>query len=203
MTRGTFKHGLTDLPEYRAWQTMRLRCLNPENKAFKNYGGRGITVCDRWKDNFLAFLRDMGRKPSSAHELDRIDNNKGYEPGNCRWVTRIVNSRNRRSNKWVEFKGERRLLIDVCEQFGIRSDTVRFRLKHGMTLEQAVATPVRPKSPKGQAKKPEPKRTDYYLSPEVKSRVVELAKSGLGSRRIRKITGVSRTHIARLVKGRR
>lgn len=137
------EHGQSFTPEYRAWQTMRLRCLNPSNRAYPAYGGRGITVCDRWLDDFEAFLADVGAKPSARHELDRIDNNRGYEPSNCRWVTRSQNDRNRRSTLWVDYRGERRRLIDLCEQFGTWLDTVKFRLEHGWTMEAAVETPTR------------------------------------------------------------
>lgn len=141
--RRQLAHGRSFTPEYRAWQTMRLRCLNPSNRAYPAYGGRGIAVCDRWRDDFEAFLADVGPKPSPRHEIDRIDNNRGYEPGNCRWVTRSQNDRNRRSTLWVEYRGERRRLIDLCEQFGTWPDTVKFRLKHGWTMEAAVETPTR------------------------------------------------------------
>lgn len=141
------RHGLCHLSEYRAWQTMRLRCTNPKNKAYPDYGGRGITVCDKWFDDFPAFLRDMGRKPSPEYELDRKDNDLGYSPDNCRWVTRSQNDRNRRSNRWIEFRGERRLLVEICEQFGVRKDTIIWRMKSGMDLETALLTPVRDKIP--------------------------------------------------------
>lgn len=196
-----FKHGLSRIAEYRAWQTMRLRCLNPKNHAYQNYGGRGITVCDSWKDDFLAFLKDMGRKPSPDHELDRKDNDKGYGPGNCRWVTRSVNDRNRRNNCYVSFRGERRLLIELCEQFGVRKDTVRFRMKSGMTLEQALTTPVRPKAPNGKGKDRIARQTDYFLTEELKQVIFRLAQEGLGAREINKQTGMSRTHIRRLLTG--
>ena len=93
------KHGLSYAPECRAWQTMRLRCTVPTNPRYADYGGRGIKVCERWLSSPQAFIDDMGPKPSPKHELDRIDNDRGYEPGNCRWATRKENDRNRRSNQ--------------------------------------------------------------------------------------------------------
>lgn len=145
MKRVTRKHGLSRTPEYRAWQTMRLRCFVPTNSAYADYGGRGITVCDRWMDSPQAFLADMGPKPSPAHELDRIDNDRGYEPGNCRWVTRSENDRNRRSTLWVTFDGSRRRWADLVDEFGVPSDTAKWRIRHGMSVEQAFRTPVRAK----------------------------------------------------------
>jgi hypothetical protein len=149
--RVTRKHGLSYAPEYRAWQTMRLRCLVPTNAAYADYGGRGITVCDRWKDSPENFLADMGPKPSPKHELDRIDNDRGYEPSNCRWVTRSENDRNRRSTVWVTFDGERRRWADLCEQFGVAGDTAKWRMKNlGWSAERTFRTPVGRKRSKRQ-----------------------------------------------------
>lgn len=142
---GKPKHGLSYTPEYRAWQQMRLRCTNPKHAAYAGYGGRGIGVCARWLDSVAAFVADMGPKPSARHELDRIDNDRGYEPGNCRWVLRKVNDRNRRSNRVLEFSGERRALAEWCELLGLPRSTVQKRLDGGWSVEDALSTPVRPK----------------------------------------------------------
>lgn len=88
-----FRHGSVNTPEYNTWSSMLRRCNNANNRSYPRYGGRGIRVCDQWND-FVGFLRDMGRKPSPDHSLDRIDNNGNYEPGNCRWATRVQQSRN-------------------------------------------------------------------------------------------------------------
>lgn len=154
MTVTNLKHGLSYTPEYRAWQQMRLRCLDPEHAAFADYGGRGITVCDRWRDDPTAFLADVGPKPSPKHEIDRIDNDRGYEPGNVRWATRKENDRNRRSSRLLTFRGETHALAEWCERLGLPRDTVRKRLEGGWPVEEALTTPVRPKAPNGAARTP-------------------------------------------------
>jgi hypothetical protein len=88
-------------PEYTAWAEMRKRVLNPNHRSYRNYGGRGITICERWLESYENFLADMGRKPSTDHSLDRIDNDGNYEPTNCHWATRSEQARNRRPAAYV------------------------------------------------------------------------------------------------------
>lgn len=149
MKAGTvgLKHGLARTSEYRAWQTMRQRCTNPKNAAYPGYGGRGITICDRWLNSPETFLADMGKKPSPKHEIDRIDNNKGYEPGNCRWATRKVNDRNRRTNHHLVLRGESKTIAEWCEILSLPTDTVLKRVEAGWSDEKALTTPVRAKQP--------------------------------------------------------
>lgn len=103
--------------EYRIWQNLRSRCNNHRVPQYKNYGGRGITVCDRW-NTFLNFLEDMGLCPPN-HELDRTDNNKGYSPDNCRWVTKSQNCRNYRRNVILTMDGISKCLIEWAEEYNI------------------------------------------------------------------------------------
>jgi len=95
-------HGMTHVPEYNVWAHMISRCYRANTKSYKNYGGRGIKICESWLDSFRNFYADMGSRPSSKHEIDRIDNNGDYEPQNCRWVTRTENARNKRNTTDIE-----------------------------------------------------------------------------------------------------
>ena len=92
-------HGLSQSPEYGIWENIKDRCYRKNNKAYKNYGGRGIIVCKRWLDYFINFYNDMGARPSKKHEIDRINNDGNYEPSNCRWATRTQNLRHTRNVK--------------------------------------------------------------------------------------------------------
>ena len=90
------KHGLSRAPEYKIWHAMIARCSNPRSKSWKDYGGRGIKVCSRWRKSFLAFYKDMGARPNPKLTLDRWDNNGNYQPSNCQWETRKYQAKNRR-----------------------------------------------------------------------------------------------------------
>lgn len=127
--------------EYRVWRSMRNRCQNPANQKFKDYGGRGVSVCERWHD-FRNFLADMGKRPEGT-EIDRIDNNGNYEPGNCRWTTKSSNNRNRRNNLIIEFMGEKKCLAEWAEILGISWHTLFHRMKAGWTIEKTFTTPVK------------------------------------------------------------
>ena len=129
--------------EYSIWMNLRSRCYNPKNTRYDMYGGRGITVCQRWRDDFMNFLEDMGRRPSSDHSIDRIDNDGNYEPSNCRWATRSEQARNRRSSRFLEFGGRRITLAEWAEEIGIDKRTLHIRLKAGWSIERALTEPLR------------------------------------------------------------
>lgn len=116
--------------EYRSWCSLLSRCNNPNYRKFKDYGGRGIKVCDRWTNSFENFLSDMGLKPSLSHSIDRIDNDGNYEPSNCRWATIAQQSRNRRSNVWYEYNGIKMVVKDWAEALNVKEGTLREMLKH-------------------------------------------------------------------------
>ncbi len=96
------KHGMFGTPEYVSWYAMKTRCYNKKQKSYKDYGGRGITVCDRWKNSFTAFYKDMGPKPFPEAQIDRIENAGNYEPDNCKWESSEGNNQHRRSSKLNE-----------------------------------------------------------------------------------------------------
>ena len=117
-------HGCTGTPTYRAWQDMIQRCYNPRRTRYPMYGGRGITVCQRWRESFEAFLKDMGTSPSPRHSIDRIDNNGNYEPGNLRWATAKEQSRNQRRNRVLTYQGETLCIAEWAERLGVAYATL-------------------------------------------------------------------------------
>jgi hypothetical protein len=137
------RHGLAQSREYQAWRRAKHRCITPSNQDFKNYGGRGITFCDRWLNSFEAFIADMGKRPSKNHSLDRIDTNGPYAPGNCRWATSTEQANNRRSNATVTLGGIVMTITQAARLHGINPGTAKGRINvHGWTPERAVTTPT-------------------------------------------------------------
>lgn len=140
------KHGLSRHPGYRAtylsWLAMRQRANYPKRRGYERHGGRGILVCDRW-DSFPAFLADMGVRPAGA-TIERENNDRGYEPDNCRWATAQDQARNRSNNVHVTINGERMLVVEAVEKFGTVSyGTAMKRIEVGWEPSQAVLTPAR------------------------------------------------------------
>lgn len=132
-------HGMRNTKEYFTWSCMWERCRSPGNPAYKNYGARGITVCARWK-LFENFYADMGPKPQGV-ELDRIDNDKGYSPKNCRWVTRKENTRNRRVTIRIEIDGVTKPATEWAEIIGVDRHTIARRYKNGWRGAQLLLPP--------------------------------------------------------------
>jgi len=124
---------------YTRWQSMKRRCYNPNENRYNRYGGRGIKVCDRWLNSYDNFLEDMGFPPNKSYQIDRIDNDGDYRPGNCRWVSRKKNGRNKCNNKIIEAFGERLTQAEWTERTGIKRETIAMRLKRGWSAEKALS----------------------------------------------------------------
>lgn len=137
------EHGLSRSPEYRVWQGIKSRCFNPNNKAFVNYGGRGIGMYQEWIDSFQKFFGHVGCKPSAKHTLGRINNDGNYEPGNVRWETWEQQLNNTRRSCFVEFRGERLTVSQVARKVGVRQGAFAARLRTGMPIEEAISKPIK------------------------------------------------------------
>jgi hypothetical protein len=134
-------HGMTGTPEYKIWDGFRRRCGNPKDPQYRNYGGRGITVCDRWKSSFEAFFADMGLRPGPGYSIDRFPDNDGnYAPGNCRWATRIEQARNRRTNYLLTSQGKTLCIQEWASIIGIDYRTLYARLRLGWSIEKTLLT---------------------------------------------------------------
>lgn len=145
----TTTHGATSgggwTPEYISWLSMRQRCSDKNHNQYKNYGGRGISVCDQWKSSFECFLRDMGLKPSKGHSIDRIDPNGDYNPWNCRWADRITQQNNRTNNRCHTVLGQRKTATQLAKELNIHVHTMFNRLDKfdaGLITEQQLLKPL-------------------------------------------------------------
>ncbi len=132
------KHGKRQTREYEIWCGMKRRCLNPSRPEYKNYGGRGITVCQRWIDDFQSFWDDMKCPAPLGLTLERINNDGPYSPDNCRWASRAEQCRNQRSNVLITHKGETRTATDWASHLGIPWQTVFNRIARGMSTEKVL-----------------------------------------------------------------
>ena len=131
-------HGASRTPEYRTWQAMRARCETLTDSAYRNYGARGIRVCSRWSD-FSTFLSDVGFRPSPRHTLHRINNDGNYEPGNCAWVTGLVQGNNKRNNHVISWDGRSMTISEWSRELGINYRTLTARIRRGWALARALA----------------------------------------------------------------
>lgn len=129
-------HGMRKTPVWGVWWQMIQRCRNERHPAFKDYGARGIRVCERWQ-RFENFYADMGPRPDGL-TLERVDNDGNYEPGNCKWASRVEQHRNRRSTHFIEWNGERLPISVWDERLGYSKGTLAKRLRNGWTLEHAM-----------------------------------------------------------------
>lgn len=133
-------HGMFGTPEYKAWVSMIQRCINPKTRGWERYGGRGITVCREWAENFQVFFQYVGPRPTARHSLDRFPNPDGnYEPGNVRWATPQEQGRNKQSNHSVTVDNVTLTISEWAERTGLSKTTIRERLKRGWEASTAVS----------------------------------------------------------------
>ncbi len=135
---------MTEALAYSSWAAMRSRCTSPGNPNYPNYGGRGITICDRW-NSFEAFLADMGERPSLSHSIDRIDNDGNYEPGNCRWASpkeQRANQRNLNRGHRITFNGQTLTIRAWAKTLGIKEITLGYRLRTWGSIEKCLTEPL-------------------------------------------------------------
>lgn len=133
-------HGKSDSQEWKSWRAIRQRCLNANSKDYARYGGKGITLCDRWMA-FENFYEDMGDAPGPEYTVDRIDGTKGYSPDNCRWATPIEQAQNKRSNRVLLFNGELKCVAEWERVLGFPKDLILDRISRGWDVEEALTTP--------------------------------------------------------------
>jgi hypothetical protein len=139
-------HGLMYLdgkrrPEYNVWHNMKKRCTKPKYQAYKDYGGRGISVCDRWLNSFANFFEDMGERPTNKHSLDRENNDGNYEPSNCRWATKEEQNSNKRTIRLITHNGVTKTASDWAIEMGFKDGTGLYNRIKRMGLAKAMATP--------------------------------------------------------------
>lgn len=130
---------------------MRRRCTKRQRPEWQHYGRRGIRVCNEWMNDFPAFFAHVGPRPSLEHSIDRIDNDRGYEPGNVRWATPKEQGRNKRVNRLVTHDGETLTVPEWSERTGVGRSTIRERLKHGWSVSNALTKKPAPRAPRTRA----------------------------------------------------
>lgn len=127
--RHGYKTRAKTYPEYAVWSGIIQRCCNPNHKSYSSYGGRKITVCKSWQDDFLNFLQDMGNRPTIRHTIERVNNNKGYSKSNCIWALPSSQSINKRNNVWVVYEGKKMLLLDYAKETRISFQAAHKRVQ--------------------------------------------------------------------------
>lgn len=137
------KHGLSKTPEWWVYNNMKSRVLNPRSPVFHHYGGRGITICNRWlgQNGFANFFADMGPRPSPKHSIERVDNEGPYSPDNCVWANKTAQARNTRRNLLVTYNGETKTAGAWEAVIGIKACTIYSRIQRGWSAEEAITTP--------------------------------------------------------------
>lgn len=134
---------MSNTKEHKTWRRIKYRCLNKNSASYPLYGGRGISVCDRWLNSFENFYKDMGPKPGPEYSIDRIDNNGNYCPENCRWATPKKQANNRRTNICYVYRGEKLTMSELSVKYNIKYEVLRDRLiESEWTIEEAIEIPI-------------------------------------------------------------
>lgn len=168
-------------PLYKTWRGMRDRCLNKRCRAYKNYGGRGITICKRW-DSFQSFIDDMGLRPPGT-SIDRIDNNKGYSPDNCRWATPKQQNCNSRNARLLTVGNKTMTITEWGKRIGVSQQAISQRLRLGWSPIDAVSVPGR--------------AVVHKLPKKTIAAIVKLSEQGKTNREVASILGVSKSAVQR------
>lgn len=142
-------HGKCGTSEYNIWNTMIRRCHTPTNTSYDNYGGRGITVCPRWRISFESFFSDMGPRPGPNYSIDRKDNNGNYSPDNCCWSTPEIQTRNKRNQHLITYGNRTLCLTDWAIELGVSRGTIFTRIQAGYSIEQAFSKILNPNRTQG------------------------------------------------------
>jgi len=147
----TRTHGRSKSPEYHVWVGMIARCEKKNIKGYDRYGGRGISVCDRWRHSFANFLADMGNRPSERHSIERVNNDGNYEPGNCRWATTAEQSNNTRRTIRIVIGGREQSLKSWCKELGKSYSSTQKRIYAGVDPSMALLMDAPPRPTKAAA----------------------------------------------------
>ena len=136
-------HGLTETHLYNIWIGMKQRCFSENHSSYSDYGGRGITICEEWKDDFTAFYDWSLRNGwNEGLEIDRMDNNGSYSPENCRWVSRTVQNNNKRNNHYIEYNGKTQTMAQWAKELNMNPVTLKSRIRRGWSIEDAFTKPI-------------------------------------------------------------
>lgn len=141
-TERSTSHGMSRTKEYQVWCSMNERCRNPNNRHYRDYGGRGIVVCEEWKEDFVVFHDYMGDLPFKGATVDRINNELGYFPGNVKWSTQTEQARNRRNNTMLTYNGKTQSMSAWAEEAGMGHSTIQTRMKLGWPIDKVLTEPV-------------------------------------------------------------
>lgn len=133
-------HGMSNTDEYHIWIGIKKRCYNTNAHAYKNYGDRGIFMSEEWRNDFMAFYRDMGDRPSNKHSIERVKNDLGYSKDNCKWATSAEQSNNTRTNVFLELNGENLTVAQWSVKLGISRNNLYNRINLGWTVEEILST---------------------------------------------------------------